>query len=63
MTMNNLDELVQWAKSIAKKYPYHRDEIWNFISLCQDEIEEGGSETHEISLCVSSISQLVGIDE
>ncbi len=58
-----MNELVQWAKNIAKEYPSHRNEIWDFLSLCQDEIEEGGSETHEIELCKSSICQLVGIDE
>lgn len=61
--MNQMNELVQWAKGIKQRFPEHREEIWNFISLCQDEIEEGGSETHEISLCKSSICQLVGIDE
>jgi hypothetical protein len=61
--MNNLSQLVQWAKNIAKEYPIHRDEIWNLISLCQDEIEEGGSEPHEVELCYTEICQLTGIDE
>lgn len=61
--MTSMDQLVQWAKGIAKDHPKHKWEIWDFISLCQDEIEEGGSETHEIELCKSSILQLVGEDE
>lgn len=58
-----MNELVEWAKEIKQRFPQYRDEIWSFISLCQDEIEEGGSETHEIALCKSSICQLVGINE
>ena len=58
-----MEKLVQWAKNIAKNYPSHREEIWDFISLCEDEIEEGGSETQEIENCKVAICQLVGIDE
>ena len=61
--MNSLSQLVEWAKNIAKEYPVHRTEIFSFISLCQDEIEEGGSETHEVQLAYNDICDLVGINE
>lgn len=61
--MSSLDELVQWAKGIKQRFPEHRDNIWSFISLCQDEVAEGGSETHEVQLAYNDICDLVGIDE
>lgn len=61
--MTSLPQLVEWAKNIAKEYPVHRTEIFSFISLCQDEIEDGGSEPHEVQLCYNDICDLVGIDE
>ena len=61
--MSSLEQLVQWAKGIAKEHPKHRDEIWSFISLCQDEVQEGGSESHEVQLAYNDICDLVGIDE
>ena len=61
--MTSLPQLVEWAKNIAKEYPVHRTEIFSFISLCQDEIEDGGSEPHEVQLCYNDICDLVGINE
>jgi len=61
--MSNMQNLVQWAKNIAKEYPRNRDEIWELLSLCHDEISEGGSEIQEIENCRVAICQLVGIDE
>jgi hypothetical protein len=61
--MTSIEQLVQWAKGVAKEHPKHRDEIWSLISLCQDEVEEDGSETHEVQLAYNDICDLVGIDE
>lgn len=61
--MNSLDELVQWAKGIKQRFPEHREDIWSFISLCQDEVAEGGSESHEVQLAYNDICDLVGINE
>jgi hypothetical protein len=61
--MSSLDELVDWAIGIKQRFPHYRDEIWSFISLCQDEIEDGGSESHEVQLAYNDICDLVGIDE
>jgi hypothetical protein len=54
-----MKELVQWARSLKNEHPDKFSEIWNFVSLCQDEIEEGGSPSHEIALCKESIKQLI----
>ena len=55
-----MEELVQWAKKYKDTHPEKFYEIWDFIFLCQDEIEQGGSPTHEIELCKQSIKELVG---
>ena len=54
-----MEELVQWARALKNEHPDKFDEIWDFVSLCQDEIEEGGSPTHEIELYKESIRQLL----
>lgn len=61
--MNNLKDLQIWVQGISKNYPEHKDEIWDYISLCQSEIEEGGSESHEVQLAYNDICDLVGLDE
>jgi hypothetical protein len=60
--MTSLSELVSWAKDKVKEYPVHRQEIFSLVSLCESEIEEGGSVQHEIDLCKEDICQLIGID-
>jgi hypothetical protein len=54
-----MKELVQWARGFKNSHPDKFDEIWELVSLCQDEIEEGGSHSHEIALCKESIKQLI----
>jgi hypothetical protein len=54
-----MENLLEWAKGIAKEHPGHRNQIWELLTLCQDEIEQGGSETHEIDLCKEDILQLI----
>lgn len=54
-----MEELVQWARGFKNSHPDMFSEIWDFVSLCQDEIEEGGSPTHEIELCKQSIKDLL----
>jgi hypothetical protein len=58
-----MEELVQWARGFKNSHPDKFDEIWDLISLCHDEIEEGGSPTHEIELCKESIRQLIEENE
>ena len=61
--MTTIKELVEWSKEIKKRFPKHRDEIWDLISLCIDEVAHDGSEPHEVQLCYNDIRDLVGIDE
>ena len=57
-----MEELVQWARALKNEHPDKFDEIWDFVSLCYDEIEEGGSPIPEIELCKESIKQLLEDD-
>ena len=54
---------MQWARGFKNSHPDMFDEIWDYVSLCHDEIEEGGSPTHEIELCKESIKQLIDESE
>jgi hypothetical protein len=54
-----MEELVQWARAFKNSHPDKFEEIWDFVSLCHSEIEEGGSPQHEIELCKESIRQLL----
>ena len=54
--MENLQQLV--LESI-KTHPELRKEIVSLYSLCLSEIEEGGSEQHEIELCTNDIYELI----
>ena len=36
-----MEELVQWARRFKNSHPDKFSEIWDYVSLCQDEIEEG----------------------
>jgi len=58
-----MEELVQWARGFKNSHPDMFDEIWDYVSLCHDEIEEGGSPDHEIELCKESIKQLIDESE
>lgn len=58
-----MNELVKWAREFKNSHPDKFSEIWDFVSLCQDEIAEGGSPDHEIELCKESIRQLIEEEE
>jgi len=58
-----MEKLVQWAREFKNSHPDKFYEIWDYVSLCQDEIEEGGSPQHEIELCKESIKQLLEENE
>lgn len=46
-----------------KDFPEYSEEIQNLYQLCLDEIEQGESESHEISLCIASIEDLIDENE
>jgi len=54
-----MKRLIEHAKSVVEKYPSLKTEVQGLIDLCVAEIEEGGSQQHEISLCWSDIDELV----
>jgi hypothetical protein len=58
-----MKELIKYAKELIVKYPDKKTEIIDFVQLCQDEIEQGGSVEHEIELCYSSLKELIKTDE
>jgi hypothetical protein len=51
--------LVTYLKEQIAKYPHLKSEILDFYGLCQSEIEEGGSPTHERELCYNSVQELI----
>ena len=57
--MTNFRDLVHYAKCIVAKHPDLKEEIDGLLELCWSEIEEGGSEQHEIDLCERDIQSLV----
>jgi hypothetical protein len=61
--MTTISELTVWAKGIAEEHSSSKKQIFEFVILCIGEVEEGGSEPHEVQLAYSDICDLVGIDE
>lgn len=51
--------MIQHARKMIALHPNMKDEINDYVYLAIDEIEEGGSETHETHLAIESINQLV----
>lgn len=58
-----MKELIEFARNFITKNPGLKSEVEDLVQLCRDEIEEGGSETHEIQLCTESIKQLLEEEE
>lgn len=54
-----MEELVEYAKEVAKLRPDLIGEINGLLSLCHSEIAEGGSPDHEKELCMEDIKQLL----
>lgn len=55
----NLQEFKKEINKQIVKYPLLKEEILDFYELAINEIEEGGSASHEIYLCEESIKQLI----
>lgn len=53
----------EFAREFLSKHPEHKEEVIGLLELCQSEIEEGGSEEHEIELFEESCEQLLEEDE
>jgi hypothetical protein len=48
-----------WVINTIKTNPTLKSDIIDFYQLALSEIEEGGSEQHEISLAVNDINSLI----
>ena len=57
--MNNVLQLKKYVREITAQYPDLDEEISDLYDLCLNEIEEGGSEQHEINLCYNDIQSLL----
>ena len=53
-----MKEAIDFAREFVKQHPNLKDEVYDLLELCQSEIEEGGSPTHEVQLCINSIKEL-----
>lgn len=54
-----MEQLLEFAKQTIKRYPALKSDIEELIELCIMEIEEEGSERHEIELCWINIQDLI----
>ncbi len=54
-----LDELSIYTKGLTIKHPNLKQELVEFYILACDEVEEGGSESHECELAVSDMDDLI----
>ena len=54
-----LQEFKNQIKKEIEENPNLKEEILDLYQLAIDEIDEGGSATHEIELCQESIKQLI----
>lgn len=54
-----LTELSTRTKALTIKYPVLKQELIELYILACDEVEEGGSETHECELAISDMEQLI----
>ena len=56
----NLNYLVEYAKRVIGEHPLLRMQIIDIVTLAKDEIEDGGSEDHEVNLAINDIEALIG---
>jgi hypothetical protein len=55
----NKNQFRDWVQDMVNLHPNKRIEILDFFWLAMDEIFDGGSEQHEISLAVNDINELI----
>ena len=55
----NMKFLIEYAKTIIKQHPQHKSAIVDICTMARDEIEDGGSEAHEVELALSEIQDLI----
>ena len=55
----NLNYLRKYAFQKAKEHLRLSEQIYDFYHLACSEVEEGGSETHEVQLAINDINELI----
>lgn len=55
----NLEYLKNFCTESILKYPKLEPDIVGYYALCLTEIEQGGSQMHEINLCINDINDLI----
>ena len=58
----NIKELEELTDSLIKNYPEFKEDFLDLYQYALDEIEEGGSETHECELSYNSMMEIVEYD-
>ena len=60
----NLSELKERVIKLGSEYPHLKDKIYEAYRWCVGEVVDGGgSESHEVQLCLSDIEDIVREDE
>ena len=55
----NFQEFKQWVLTMINQHPDKKKDIAEFYYLALNEIEDGGSEQHEINLAMNDINELI----
>ena len=56
-----MDEFVTFCKESCEQHPHLRETIMDYFDLAMDEMEQGGSQQHEIDLAVNDIQGICGL--
>jgi len=59
----NLETLKTYCKEQIKAHPDLKDDIFDLYVMARDEINDGGSESHECELAYEDIKELIEGDE
>jgi len=54
-----LEDFQKTCNEYINKYPELKQEILDIYNLCLEEIEEGGSVNHEVSLGMEDLKELI----
>jgi len=57
--MDTIKRAIDFRKEFIKKHPEYMVESREMLQLMVDEIEENGSEEHELDLFMESVKQLI----
>jgi hypothetical protein len=62
-TMLELEQFKKNVQEFKENNPEHKEQIDELYQLALEEIEQGGSVSHEISICLSDIEALINEEE